>query len=339
MRVVIGWDIGGAHLKAARAENGRIVDAVQVASPLRLGLARLADAFGEVKAAIGPAPHNVVTMTGELADTFASRRDGVMALAEMARRQLGNVTLYAGRAGFITPNQAVEHVAKIASANWHASAALVAKRQAAALFVDIGSTTTDIVPVADHAVAAHGYSDAKRLAAGELIYAGIVRSCLMATADRAPFAGQWMTLINENFASMADVYRILGALPDGADQMTTADGREKTVAASRARLARMVGRDAADADDWQWLQLARWLAEAQMRAIADGAMLVLSRAKLGADAPVVGAGIGITHGAELARRLGRSYLPFDALLDAVPAVRTRASDCAPAAALAVLAPH
>src|SRR5262245_2614292 len=340
MRVVIGWDIGGVHLKAARAEDGRIVDAVQVASPLRLGLARLADAFAEAKAAIGPAPHNVVTMTGELADTFASRTEGVTALAEMARRQLGNaVALYAGRAGFITPDQATKHVADIASANWHASAALVAKRQATALFVDIGSTTTDIVPVVDHAVAAHGYSDPERLAAGELVYAGLVRSFVMATADPAPFAGQWTTLINENFANMADVHRILDAMPDGADQMTTADGREKTIAASRARLARMVGRDAGDADVWQWLQLARWLAEAQMRAIADGAMLVLSRAKLGADAPVVGAGIGITHGAELARRLGRSYLPFDALLDAVPAVRTRASDCAPAAALAVLAPH
>ena len=30
MTIVVGWDVGGAHLKAARAENGRIVDAVQV---------------------------------------------------------------------------------------------------------------------------------------------------------------------------------------------------------------------------------------------------------------------------------------------------------------------
>ena len=76
MSVVIGWDIGGVHLKAARAENGRILDAVQVASPLRLGIERVANAFGEVKAAIGPAPRHVVTMTAELADTFrvATRR-------------------------------------------------------------------------------------------------------------------------------------------------------------------------------------------------------------------------------------------------------------------------
>ena len=60
-----------------------------------------------------------------------------------------------------------------------------------------------------------------------------------------PFAGAWTPLINENFATMADVHRILGNIPAGADQMATADGRDKTVDASRVRLARMVGRDAA----------------------------------------------------------------------------------------------
>ena len=38
---LIGWDIGGAHLKAARWEEGRIVATTQVAAPLRLGLERL----------------------------------------------------------------------------------------------------------------------------------------------------------------------------------------------------------------------------------------------------------------------------------------------------------
>ena len=55
---------------------------------------------------------------------------------------------------------------------------------------------------------------------------------------------------------MADVHRVLGTLPDDADQMGTADGRDKTVEASRARLARMVGADAADADDAAWHALA-----------------------------------------------------------------------------------
>ena len=58
--------------------------------------------------------------------------------------------------------------------------------------------------------------------------------------------------MNEYFASSADVHRILGDLPEGADKMPTADGREKTVEASRARLARMIGHEADDADAPEW---------------------------------------------------------------------------------------
>ena len=52
---VVGWDIGGAHLKAARCEEGRIVATAQIAAPMRLGLERLGQAFAEAKALIGSA--------------------------------------------------------------------------------------------------------------------------------------------------------------------------------------------------------------------------------------------------------------------------------------------
>ena len=118
---------------------------------------------------------------------------------------------------------------------------------------------------------ARGYTDAQRLAAGELVYTGLVRGFVMATADRAPLRGAWTPLVNENFATMADVHRILGTLPADVDLMATADGREKTIDASRARLARMLGTDASDADDETWTLVARWFAESQTRAICDAA--------------------------------------------------------------------
>jgi (4-(4-[2-(gamma-L-glutamylamino)ethyl]phenoxymethyl)furan-2-yl)methanamine synthase len=338
MAVVIGWDIGGAHLKAARAENGRIVATVQVASPLRLGLERLTQSFAEAKAQMGIADRHAITMTGELADTFASRSEGVVRLTEAALRALApaSVALYAGRAGFVGADKAPLHIIDIASANWFASASLVGKAMRSALFVDMGSTTTDIIPVIGGTVAARGYTDAERLTSGELVYTGLVRSFLMATESRAPFAGHWTGLIHENFANMADVHRILGTLPDDADQMMTADGRPKTVAASRARLARMAGRDAGDADDLAWDALARWFAEAQVRAVTDGAMLVLSQGGLVPEAPIVTAGVGAMVLREVARRLDRECIDFDRVLEVAPDARAGASSCAPAAAVAML---
>jgi probable H4MPT-linked C1 transfer pathway protein len=337
MGVVIGWDIGGVHLKAVRAEDGRIVKAVQYASPLRSGTRLLEDAFLQARKDIGRGDRNVMTMTGELADIFTSRQDGVEQLSSLAERALGDVSIYAGPIGFVTGRDARQHSEQIASANWHASATVIAKRRKTALFIDVGSTTTDIVPIAEGKIVARGYTDAQRLATGELVYTGLVRSFVMATAQRAPRNGLWATLINENFATMADVHRILGTLPAGVDLMATADGREKSVPASRARLARMLGSDAANTDSKIWDLLARWFAEAQIRAIVDAVMLVMSSCIAMSAAPVIAAGIGVDVVAEVARRLGLSFERFDELLEVVPEARDVVFHCAPAAALTALA--
>jgi (4-(4-[2-(gamma-L-glutamylamino)ethyl]phenoxymethyl)furan-2-yl)methanamine synthase len=337
MSSVIGWDIGGVHLKAVRADDGRIVKAAQYASPLRNGTDLLQKALARAHAEMGRADRNVITMTGELADAFPTRAEGVARLVALAESELGAVSVYAGRAGYVRTESAHAHVTDIASANWHACATLVASKHADALLIDMGSTTTDVVPIAGGRVAARGYTDAERLAAGELVYTGLVRGFVMATANRAPLRGVWTPLINENFASMADVHRILGTLPEGVDLMMTADGREKTVEASRARLARMLGSDAADAADGAWLLLARWFAEAQIRAIVDAASLVLSNDAAVPAPPIIACGIGLVAVEEVARRLGCAYARLDQLLDVVPDMRTAVCHCAPAAALAALA--
>ena len=84
MSVVIGWDIGGAHLKAARVKDGRVEAVVQAATPLWLGLDSLESAFDVLCAQLGRADRHVITMTGELCDAFPSRHEGVAGLAAIA---------------------------------------------------------------------------------------------------------------------------------------------------------------------------------------------------------------------------------------------------------------
>lgn len=335
---IIGWDIGGAHLKAARLEGGLIVDVVQIACPLWLGLDQLYKAFDEAKARLGVADINVATMTGELSDAFADRASGVAAISEAALRALGRVKIYAGPLGFVAADAASENVAVIASANWHASATFVARHVGEALFVDMGSTTTDVISLKDSLVAAQGYSDATRMAHGELVYAGVVRSFLMAGLRLVPFAGRWVPIMNEAFATTSDVYRVLGDLPEDADLMPTTDGQPKTVEASRARLARQIGLDARDLSAQALDQLAAFFAEAQLRDIYDGASLALSETLLSKAAPIVGAGAGRFVIERLAARLGRTYIDVADLLSVATALRGRAADCLPACAVALLTP-
>ncbi|MGH6836047.1 MAG: hydantoinase/oxoprolinase family protein [Methylocella sp.] len=339
MQDIIGWDVGGAHLKAARVENAIITQAAQIPCPLWLGLGELDRAFADAEAAIGQDFLNAITMTGELCDAFATREVGVVGLAAIMVRLLSprRAVFYAGRSGFVSEREIADHVIEIASANWHASAALTGARTHAALFIDMGSTTTDIIPIAEGRPASLGYSDAERLVQGELVYSGMARSFLMAGPKLVPFAGQWTPLMNEWFATMADVHRILGQLPEGADMMVAADGREKTKTASRARLARMIGRDSGEADEVAWDRLAQFFAEAQLREIMDAVALVLSRGVIAASAPVVGAGEGRGVIRELAARIGRTFIAFDDLIEVVPEARSKACDCAPASAVALLA--
>jgi len=334
---VIGWDLGGAHLKAARLDpTGRVERVVQLPCPLWRGLAELERALDAATSALGPAAAHAVTMTGEMVDLFATRKEGVACLVAAMRTRFGGVRFYAGDSGFVSASEAPGLGTRLASANWMASAALVASRIPTALLVDVGSTTTDLVPIRDHRIRAHGRDDASRLEARELVYTGVARTPVMTLASEAPFQGQSVPLVAELFATAADVHRLCGRLPPDADQHPAADTGEKTEAGSARRLARMIGRDAdaAPLDDWRGL--ARWLAAAQCRRIEDACDLVLAREPLPADAPIVAAGAGRFLAADLAARQGRRCLEFARLVPDPGPEPDRVSDCAPAVAVAWL---
>ncbi|HEY8162249.1 MAG TPA: hydantoinase/oxoprolinase family protein [Methylocystis sp.] len=342
MTAIIGWDIGGAHVKAARAENGRLVAVTQRACAPHSGLAHLETPIRESLEELGPAARHRVTMTAELSDAFEDRTRGVVSVAAIAARELrsGEISFYAGAGGFIARAQIRDAAEAVASANWRASAELVAQHCDEALFIDMGSTTTDIVPIRGGRVSARGATDAERLANGELCYAGFSRGAPQAYAMQAPVNGRWTPLVNEAFASMADVRRLLGDLPEGesgADLSPTADGRPKTLAASHARLARLVGLDAAQLAPAQARALAHHFAHMQMRAIEDQIALIASRGAVAPDAPIICAGVGRALVARLAQAQSRSYRDFAEFIAAPDALRAAASNCAPAAALALLA--
>ncbi len=334
--IIAGFDIGGAHLKVARVEDGKVTAAATVAAPLRLGIDTLEAAFQQTAPIHAGAELRAFTMTGELSEAFPSRAAGVAALLdEIAARFPADSLVYATRAGLVPVEQARGIPDEIASANWHATASLVAKIAGDALFVDMGSTTTDILAVAGGKVVNDGDSDATRLASGELVYTGFVRSFPFALCSQAPVKGRFTPLMNEYFATMADVYRVLGVLRESDDQHRTADNKEKTLSASITRLARLVGRDAGDLEPQGWRHIASWFSEHQLRLIHDAAFLVSG--KVPDHAPVVGAGIGRWQIERLAGRLARPFTDLAEIMPAKEDARIAASDAAPAAAVALLA--
>jgi (4-(4-[2-(gamma-L-glutamylamino)ethyl]phenoxymethyl)furan-2-yl)methanamine synthase len=219
----------------------------------------------------------------------------------------------------------------------------VATRWPDAVVVDIGSTTTDLTVLRAGRINAAGMSDAQRLASGALVYQGVVRTPLCVLAQRVPFEGQQVNVMNEFFATTADVYRLTGELDPAHDQQATADHAAKDLPATRQRLARMIGRDGHEAGTDAWLMLANFWRGAQVGEIAGQLARVLAAAGTNANAPIVGAGCGDFLAAELAARSGRPYLRFAEVAvppgkaQHAPGLAAWAQVCAPAVAVAWLA--
>lgn len=343
-RAVIGWDIGGAHVKACLTRRGLVHDAAQWPCPLWQGAEHLDRVLALARERWPDLAdsHHAVTMTGEMVDRFAHREDGVLRIAEQLAVALDAPQFFAGDAGWCKASATAALWPQIASANWLASArhTACALPGEAGLLVDIGSTTTDLIAFRGGVVPTNSRSDAQRLGSGELVYQGVVRTPLCVLARRISWRGKQLNVMNEFFATTADVYRLTGELNPAHDQQPSADHAAKDRAATCARLARMIGLDARDASAEQWLAIALdWRAQqiAELRGQLDRVNAAFG---LCAPALLVGAGCGAFLLPELAPAgwrcvsYGRDIARVAA--QAAPGTRDWAEVCAPCVAVAAL---
>ena len=218
-----GWDIGGAHLKlVVISASGKVRRVEQYPTPLWQGLEVLTSKLleNQQRAAESPRKH-ALTITGELSDIFQNRQQGVEALLTEFSEifQDEDIEVYAGGAGMLSLAGAREEYAHVASANWHATASLLCAQKRDFILVDIGSTTTDLVLVADAKILNRACNDQERLREGGLVYTGLTRTPVMAVVRELMFQGRRQPVMAELFATMADVYRITGELETGQDLM------------------------------------------------------------------------------------------------------------------------
>ncbi|MDP2247360.1 MAG: hydantoinase/oxoprolinase family protein, partial [Nitrosomonadales bacterium] len=239
--------------------------------------------------------------------------------------------------GLVTISDVDALHSQIASANWHASASYVAKKLGQGLFIDIGSTTADLILLQDGMPMNIGFSDAERMRENELVYTGIIRTPLMALTQTIIFKGHEYHIAAEHFASTADIYRITGELMEAEDMASTADGAEKSMEASMRRLARMLGHDKEDAEDANWVTLAQAFKAKQLQHLETTVSNLLQRNQLDTKAPFISAGAGGFLVEELAQKFNRHCVKTDKLIDADSAeIRHWASICFPAYSVARL---
>ena len=312
----IGWDIGGANIKAAafcRQKHG-LVESKAVVRPFEIWRERmnLPAALAEIGDELGAAGTDAMalTMTAELSDTFLRKREGVLFVFDAMARAFPRTPIHPlSLAGdFVQLDEARMHPLDFAASNWVAGALYVAGRRPTCILADVGSTTSDIIPIRDGRIVSRGSTDMERLTSGELVYSGILRTNPNTIAGEVPVDGLMCRVAAEYFTVMADVYLILGLISAEGYTCPTPDGRDKTPGAARERLARLVCADGEMLDEEQTLKLARYLFEKQLQQLTDALCQVLSGLENGHQMPLAAAGAGSFLATEAGRRLGMAIL-------------------------------
>jgi probable H4MPT-linked C1 transfer pathway protein len=300
---VIGLDIGGANTKAAflRTKNG-CVEELKIAIeyfPVWKAPEKLANVLSRVRENVsGNAKFDGVglTMTAELSDAYQTKREGVNHILACAAQVFADLPVFVldVDASLISMEEAKSKPLGVAAANWAATGWLVAQLIKTCVIVDVGSTSTSIIPVIDGRVSAAGKTDLEKLRVGELVYTGSLRTNVAAIVRSIPLRDGQAQVSSELFAQSGDVHLVLGNITEEEYTTETADGRGKTKREAMARLARLVCADIEILTEEEIVQMARYIYNKQVEQVIEGLKQVYSRVKSLATAkfPVVITGFG-----------------------------------------------
>jgi probable H4MPT-linked C1 transfer pathway protein len=331
---ILGWDVGGANIKAAWIPDNAHATPEVIERPFALWREphRLAGMLSEVADRFGYAHAMAVTMTAELADCFATKRQGVASVLDAFRSAFPDVKpwVFGSDGRFRSIDAARTQPQLIAAANWMASAMLVARTHPDALFLDVGSTTTDIIPIVGGRPAALGRTDTERLRTGELVYTGALRTPVAAVVRWVPYGWRRCRVAAELFAVTADAHLWLGHIQERDYTCETPDGRGRSRRETAARIARIVCADLEILSDDDVTAIARHIARAQAGQIAAAIRQVARQtgSRLARSAVLAGQGTFLARAA--AERAG--FAAHDLASDLGPA----AARATPAAAVAYL---
>ena len=264
---IIGLDIGGANLKASH------IDGECHSEPFALWEhpEQLSQRLRGIVGNMPTADKLAVTMTGELADCYPSKTEGVCSILESVEEMAGGRSIHVwNTAGeFVDVDIAREFPLLVAAANWHALATWVGKLVPGgnALLVDIGTTTTDVIPLEDGYPVPLGRTDLERLQTGELEYTGSRRTILCSLAHTVPLGRNRCLVCSELFATTQDIYIWLGDIAEDEQSTATADGRPTTKAYTRDRLCRLICADRNEVSDEDLTNICLFLKDVQKQRI------------------------------------------------------------------------
>jgi len=343
MTNVLGFDIGGVNIKGAFVSYAsHQITNLEIRSnyypmwqsPLEKFPKILRKMIKEL-AANRPIDALGITMTAEVSDAYRTKLEGVTHILTTFEKVEPKIRkkVISTYNKFISIEDSLKDYLAVASANWVATAMFVGTKIPKCILVDIGSTTTDIIPIVNGLPDTIGKTDPDRLLNGELLYTGILRATIPSIVHKVPLRGVLCPISFEKFALLADVHLLLNHITPVEYTCETADGREKTQQDALARLARIVCADTNLLSEQEIYAMADYIYQRQLDQIRDSMTQVLKTHE-GYDlqTPVVVTGLG---GESLAKKVA-DQMGFQQIMDLEQELGYQGSVAAPAAAIAIL---
>lgn len=299
---VLAFDIGGANTKAAciTTQDGKVTSA-QVAMeffPIWKNPQKLSSLLLSLKQRLKVDKLDAlgVTVTAELSDAYQTKREGIHHVLGCVKEAFPQAPLYVLNTDvrLVPPEEALAEPLEVAAANWAATGWLVAQHLQNGVGVDVGSTSTSIIPFKKGQVAARGKTDLAKLVCGELVYTGSLRTNVAAIVHSIPLKQGVAAVSSELFALSGDVHLILGNITSEQYTSETADGRGRTVSEAMARLSRVVCADTEMLSPPELTDIAEFIYKKQVEQIACGLGKVYANLKqqVNGELPVVVTGLG-----------------------------------------------
>ncbi len=283
---ILGFDIGGANTKSILVEakddwlsvlghNSRYFPIWQKSKADLPVL--LKDIGNELKYAKGIPI--CASITAELSDAYATKREGILHVVSAIQEAFPDapIAIFTIDGTFKTPGEIEHDPLAAGAANWVATSQWVANKHPNCILIDIGSSTTDIIPIRDSKVAVPARTDLQRLLHNNLVYTGVLRATIPSISHTVPYQGKRCPVSFEKFATMADVHLILNHIMEDQYTSETADGRAPTQDFAYARLARIVCADFEEITKDDVDQFARYLHKKQVSLISNALSKVASK--------------------------------------------------------------
>lgn len=211
-----------------------------------------------------------ISMTAELVDAYDTKKDGVLDVVMKCEETFNCPIAYVCIDGMLSKEEIEKAPLKAAAANWIATAQIATLISDNCIFIDTGSTTTDIIPIKNGHECAIGKSDFERSATGELVYTGTLRTNLTSFLDKVELNGKEFRVSSELFAQTADIYTVLGLIDEDDYVCDTFDGEGKSKLDCAKRIARILCADLEMLNESDIIKIAKFAHKKQVQQIADG---------------------------------------------------------------------